>query len=302
MSVGRIATNFLLQQSQGFLQRNQTALSKLQEKTATGQQINRASDDPLGLTSLLDVNRTLNNDEQYKKNVEAARSELETADTALSQMSSLFLRASELATQGATVTTGPDGMKAIAKEVDLLVEQLVQLGNASIEGKYLFSGVKTTTVPFNRSGDIITYAGTPQTQAYQRQVDVDDNAPITINTPGDKLLGTSAGGTFKVLIDLKNNLLAGDTTATRAKLDELKTSIDSLLTVQSDLGATLNQVLLTKNRLEERQDTYSQLYARLQDIDLPKTITDLTAKEQTYQASLSLMGRILPQSLMDFLR
>ena len=301
MSIGRLSTSFALQQAQGWLQSNQSKLNKLQEKTSTGQNVNRPSDDPLALANLLNVNQGINHNEQYIKNIDVGLSELQSTDSAVGQVVEIINRASELATQGANVTTGADGMASISKELDLLTNQLVQLGNSSLNGVYLFAGVKTSVAPFVRTGDVVTYSGTLSTEAYQREIDIDNTTTTTLNTPGDRLLGTSTSGLMKVMIDLKNNLAAGDTINTRVRLDELKAQLESTLSIQSEVGANINRLTLTKDRTNNSQDSFAQLYASIQTVDLAKTITDLRFQEQVQQSSLSVLGRVLPQSLLDFI-
>ena len=301
MSIGRLSTSFALQQAQGWLQSNHSKLNKLQEKTSTGQNVNRPSDDPLALANLLNVNQGINHNEQYIKNIDVGLSELQSTDSAVGQVVEIINRASELATQGANVTTGADGMASISKELDLLTNQLVQLGNSSLNGVYLFAGVKTSVAPFVRTGDVVTYSGTLSTEAYQREIDIDNTTTTTLNTPGDRLLGTSTSGLMKVMIDLKNNLAAGDTINTRVRLDELKTQLESTLSIQSEVGANINRLTLTKDRTNNSQDSFAQLYASIQTVDLAKTITDLRFQEQVQQSSLSVLGRVLPQSLLDFI-
>ena len=301
MSIGRLSTSFALQQAQGWLQSNQSKLNKLQEKTSTGQNVNRPSDDPLALANLLNVNQGINHNEQYIKNIDVGLSELQSTDSAVGQVVEIINRASELATQGANVTTGADGMASISKELDLLTNQLVQLGNSSLNGVYLFAGVKTSVAPFVRTGDVVTYSGTLSTEAYQREIDIDNTTTTTLNTPGDRLLGTSTSGLMKVMIDLKNNLAAGDTINTRVRLDELKAQLESTLSIQSEVGSNINRLTLTKDRTNNSQDSFAQLYASIQTVDLAKTITDLRFQEQVQQSSLSVLGRVLPQSLLDFI-
>ncbi|MCS6266923.1 MAG: flagellar hook-associated protein FlgL [Vampirovibrio sp.] len=301
MNIGRLSTSFALQQAQGWLQSNQSKLNKLQEKTSTGQNVNRPSDDPLALANLLNVNQGINHNEQYIKNIDVGLSELQSTDSAVGQVVDIINRASELATQGANVTTGINGMTSISKEIDLLTNQLVQLGNSSINGVYLFAGVKTSAAPFVRTADVVTYSGTLSTEAYQREIDIDNTTTTTLNTPGDRLFGDSTSGLLKVMIDLKNNLAAGSTTDTRARLDELKTQLESTLSIQSEVGANINRLTLTKDRTNNSQDSFAQLYAGIQNVDMAKTITDLRFQEQIQQTSLSVLGRVLPKSLLDFI-
>ncbi len=303
MSIGRIATGFQAQQSNQWLQQSQVTLNRLQEKASLGKNIVRASDDPLGLTQLMTVTRSMNEDEQFMKNINTGISELQSTDAAITQMIEIVQRASELGTQGANVTTGAAGMASLGREVDLLVDQMVQLGNFQLGENYLFGGVITDSPPFSRALDVITYAGTPNTEAFQRQVDISKQASLTINVGGDTLLGdTSAPGVFRTLIDLKNALNAGDTVVTRDQLDLLKTDLANLLASQATMGATLNQLNSTLERTQARQESSAQLYGEIQNVDLPELVTNLRFQEQVNEASLGVMARILPQSLFNFLR
>jgi flagellar hook-associated protein 3 FlgL len=118
---------------------------------------------------------------------------------------------------------------------------------------------------------------------------------------GDMLLGDTTSGAFKVLIDLKNALVAGDTATTRAQLDLLKANSDNMVNQQANIGSTLNQLNLTQERTQSKQDVASQLYSQLQDVDMPQLITNLRFQEQINEASLGVMGRILPKSIFNFL-
>jgi flagellar hook-associated protein 3 FlgL len=148
---------------------------------------------------------------------------------------------------------------------------------------------------------VVTYSGTPSTQAFQREIDIDGTTTATLNTPGDTVFGTSTSGLLNVFITLKNNLAAGNTTDTRTRLDELKTQLEYTLSIQSEVGASINRLTLTKDRTDNSQDSFAQLYAGIQNVDMAKTITDLRFQEQVQQTSLSVLGRVLPKSLMDFI-
>jgi flagellar hook-associated protein 3 FlgL len=244
----------------------------------------------------------MNEDEQYIKNIATGVSELKATDAAMTQMVEILQRAKELGTQGANITTGANGMLSISKEVNLLTDQLVQLGNFKLGDIHLFAGASTNTVPYTRVGDVVTYAGTPSTGNFERQIDVAKNSSVTLNVTGDILLGDTTAGVFKTMIDLKNALAAADTTTTRTQLDLLTTQMNSLLSSQATIGSTLNQLNSTQDRTQTRQDSSAQLYSTLQDVDMPKLVTDLRFQEQINQSSLGVMARILPQSLFSFLR
>ena len=66
MSINRVTSMLLSQQSVYYLSNNLSLLSKTQEKLSSQQNINRASDDPVGLTRILDLNNTLRTDQRCR--------------------------------------------------------------------------------------------------------------------------------------------------------------------------------------------------------------------------------------------
>jgi flagellar hook-associated protein 3 FlgL len=322
MSIYRVTSNVLSNQSLYFLGQNMSALSSLQEKMSSQQNINKPSDDPVGLTRLLYLNTSLAADTRYSSNIDSALTETNTADTVLNNMTTLVQRAQELATQAATFSNNQDGRNAIALEIDQIVNQLVQLGNTDISGKYIFGGFKTDTPPFSRTGDDINYNGTPTTEPWQRPIEVSQGIQVPVNINGDNLLGqvqvTTPGpplpvtfsgtshGLFQTLINLKQNLeSAGDPiqlSEIRNRLDELTTGLNDVLKEQSTVGAITNRLTLTQGRIQDRQSVLTQQFASIQNVDMPKTIANLNQQQNTFQASLSVVGRLLSTSLLDYLR
>ena len=139
----------------------------MQERVSVGQNVIRASDDPLGLNQLLDLSETIETDDQYLENIQAGLSELAVVDGALNDTVSLIQRAVELITQAATFTAADtDSLSAIRDEIDEIVDQLVQIGNTELSGRFLFGGTNTGVPPFDRvvnaGQDDVVYNGTPQ--------------------------------------------------------------------------------------------------------------------------------------------
>jgi flagellar hook-associated protein 3 FlgL len=297
-------------------------LSKTQEKLSSGQNINRASDDPVGLTRILDLSNTLRTDSRFSQNIQDATSEVNTTDKVMDNMVSLIQRAQELTTQAASFSNNQNGRDAIALEIDQIINQMVQLGNTDISGKYIFGGFKTDTPPFSRLNDDISYNGTPPTSSWQRNVEIARGIQVGVNINGDDLLGqvqvTTAGpplpptfaagshGLFKTLIELKQDLQAGadpnQLTEIRSRLDELTTDLNTVLSKQAIVGSISNRLDLTQGRIEERKTILTTQYSSIQDIDMPATIANLNQQQNMFQASLNMTGRLMQTSLLDFLR
>ncbi len=118
-------------------------------QSATEKRINRPSDDPAGMSRVLNYRSSLNNIGQYQKNVQTAEGWLKTADGILStQVSTLITRFTELAQMGANGVFQSENREEISFEMRHIYEQMIQLANAKYEGQHIFAGQKTDQPAF----------------------------------------------------------------------------------------------------------------------------------------------------------
>ena len=126
-------------------------LQDLQNKIATGENILRASDDPVGSVELSGLNVVKKQIEQYERNVNSANDRLSLIDKNLENLSNVFIRVQELIIQASSDVLGASDREAIAIEVDQMKEEILSLANAQdSNGSFLFSGYKTNTIPFEK--------------------------------------------------------------------------------------------------------------------------------------------------------
>ena len=133
-------------------------LQDLQNKIASGENILRASDDPVGSVELSGLSVVQKQIEQYERNVGSASDRLTLLDKNLENISSIMIRAQELIIQASSDTLGASDREVIALEVDEMKKEIMNAGNAQdSNGSFLFSGYKTKIQPFTEdlSGKII---------------------------------------------------------------------------------------------------------------------------------------------------
>ena len=124
-------------------------LQDLQNKIATGENILRASDDPVGSVELSGLNVVKKQIEQYERNVNAANDRLTLLDKNLENLSNIMIRAQELLIQASSDVLGASDRESIALEIDEMKEEILSVANAQdSNGSYLFSGYKTSIIPF----------------------------------------------------------------------------------------------------------------------------------------------------------
>ncbi|MGM0444042.1 MAG: flagellar hook-associated protein FlgL [Fibrobacterota bacterium] len=125
------------------IQERYAELAKMQKKLATGKELQRASDDPIGVTNALELRSQRSRLEQYEKNMDDAKSWMKVSDTAMSSMHEVMKRANELAVQADNDTLSSQERNQITEEVGQLTKQMASLVNTKYKGNYIFSGSHT---------------------------------------------------------------------------------------------------------------------------------------------------------------
>lgn len=291
---GMLNTNMLRN-----LNNNLTRLEKLQNQMSTGRKINKPSDDPVGIGFSLRYRSGLEANEQYQRNVDSAISWTDHIDKIIGEANDVLQRARELAVQGANGTNPDFSSDAIAEEIDQLYQHLVTIGNTQFNGKYIFNGQLTDIKPYEIG---TAESMTPDKGAIPIEVGV--GITIQVNLSGSDLFGsaTDATNAFKVLIDLRDALLADDKTAVQNSMGKIDNRIETVLEKWAEIGARSNRIELVKNRLEDENINLQSLLMNTEDADIAALMINLKTEESIYQASLSTGARIIQPSLVDFLK
>jgi flagellar hook-associated protein 3 FlgL len=285
------------------LNRTLTDMAKLQEQMTTGRKINRASDDPVGITYALRYRRELTGNVQYQKNIDMALSWLDFNDTVLQQAQDVLKRLKELSVQGANGTNPDVALSNIADEVKQLKDQIVDIANSTLNGKYVFNGEKTDVIPYDPTvSPFDPSAIQTDTGAIYYMVGV--GVKLQINLSGSDVFGRpgEADNIFAVFDQIITALESGDHAGVSAQIGNIESRMDKILTQQSEIGARVNRVELMQNRLKDLEINLTDLQSKTEDVDFEKLIIDAKINENIYQASLSVGARIITPSLVDFLK
>ncbi|MFD7524837.1 flagellar hook-associated protein FlgL [Paenibacillus chitinolyticus] len=302
----RITQNMMSSSMMKNLQTNYNRLDKYQEQLLTQQRINRPSDDPVGISSSLRYRGEIDMTDQFAENAKDADSWMNFTDTVMNEAVQLLQTASEKAVQGATESINPEARKILASEIDELYKQLVAVGNSQFKGKYIFNGQMTDQKPFSDDPANTAYNLDEGIMRYQ----IGAGIYVDVNSIGKDVFGafqdpadpTKVTNVFKVLDNLKIALNADKTVDIQTSIKDIQSGLDRILYAQADVGARQNRLKFTTDRLEDLTLNYTDLQSKIEDVNVPKTITDLKTAESVFQASLDTMGRIIRPSLLDFLR
>jgi flagellar hook-associated protein 3 FlgL len=111
------------------------------------------------------------------------------------------------------------------------------------------------------------------------------------------------GSMFDAVIKLRDNLLAGNKDYMGGQgLASVQASMANLQTTISELGSRDSRLEFVSKRLEQEQPKVVEKLANEIDLDLTEGITRLKMLDTTHQAALRTAAKILPPTLMDYLR
>ncbi len=281
------------------LRTSSSRLENLQNKLTTGKEIRYPSDSPSGVVESLRIQTALYEVEQFDENAADGLAWMNSTEQALDSLQTVLSRARDLAVMGASGTLPQQSFEALADEMDDLYSEAVDILNASHAGKYIFSGQRIEARPFSLDGlGNVVYSGDNKT--FNREIG--PGSLVDINVAGDRFMAVGAN-VFASLKALRDDLRVGNyKQVSRVRIGELSASIDKTLGIRSDVGAKMNRLELVRTRTLDTRNNLNELLGQIEDVDLERTLIELKIAEMAHDVALSVGARIIPKSLVDFLR
>jgi flagellar hook-associated protein 3 FlgL len=213
------------------------------------------------------------------------------------------MRLQELAsTAGGSSLTAGDRASELA-EIDSIRTNLVSIANTQSQGKYLFAGTKTTTVPF-------TDAVPPALPAYNGDqgsinVGVSPSQTVTTNIPGNQVFENGGPGStsnfFQAIADLRDGITSNNTAQIQTASSNLTTVLDNLNQVLSMLGGRQAGLSALTDTLSGFNVSLQGLQNTQQATDYPKAAVEYSSDQIAQSATLSSMAKISKTNLFDYL-
>lgn len=185
VNISRITHNLRADLLIGSLQRSQLEVFTEQSRIATGRQFVTPSENPVLASQVLDLTRSLQQQDQFSANLRHGDNTLSAADEALTEVNSLLIEAATIASENVSNLTSAAEREAVAELVAGIRIQLQNVGNRQFGNRFLFAGRDTLSRPFVEALGGVAYVGDTGdliTRAAQGQDEV-------INVTGDRLFG-----------------------------------------------------------------------------------------------------------------
>ncbi|MES9870114.1 MAG: flagellar hook-associated protein FlgL [Sedimenticola sp.] len=299
----RVSTNLIFQRGLDGILTRQAEASVTQQQIATGKRILEPSDDPIGITKVLNFNKQIETVEQYQKNIIGLKNRLELEENALTGVQNMLQRVRELTIQGGNDTYSTAQRATIALEVRELLSGVYDLANSTdTSGDYLFAGYQGKTQPFTISGGSYVFNG----DMGQRKIRVSADRTIADSDSGFEVfmdIPTAAGGTrnlFETVESIAVALEAG--TSPISILDDLELGMDNIVLTRSRVGARLSSIDEQEVQNENTRTSLEMNRSKVEDLDYAKAISEFTQSEIALEAAQKVFIKMQELSLFNFLR
>ena len=282
-------------------------INKYQNQISTGKLFQYASEAPVAAAQSIRYKSRIAQLEQNENNIEDAKEMLKVADTALASYDEILSRIYELSTQAANVgTMGQEERDAIKIEVQQLKKEIISLSNTQYNGRYIFSGFKTNTPLMNDDG---TYKANVVTSGEDKEAinySIGFGGKLQVNVLGPDIFGEASeeGGKSGIILDIESFIDALDRADADGMIDASKLITQNLqksVDARADVGARLNRLELTKNRIENTSTDLEEALSLNDDAEYTEAITKWTSSRTVYQAALQTGAKSLQISLLNYL-
>lgn len=287
----RVTNKMMADNINAQLFRQTEQMAKTQEHIVTGKRINRASDDPSGMSSVLSYRKTISGLEQFSENISSGKLHIDSVDNVLEMATDLLRDAKEIAYDSV-----PDKRAALAADVAVLREQMLQMANYKIDGKYAFSGDLTDTEPYNST--TWNYNGDGGT----KDIIIGENMETNLSADGRVIFGPDGDNVFDILNDLEAALLLPDPAAIESQISRAEGAVDRIETVRAQNAGIHKRLDATDNHYSYFKLSVEEMLAKTEDADIAEAIINFKVQQTTYESTLATSSMILQKSLVDFLR
>lgn len=278
-------------------------LMNAQMPVATGKRINKPSDDPSGMGSVLNYRRTLGSIAQYQRNISQADVRLKLSETTLNGASELLNTAKNIAGDHANGQRPLADRQIAAEQIDNIRRQLVDLANMKNGDVYIFGGRATNSPPFTLDSvtDVVSYNGDNSANADAR-VMVGENVEVSIKANGQEIF-MGVEDMFALLKDIKDELALAvpNTAIIQDRQTRLFSALDQLQGIRSQGATTANRIEASNMQLDRFEMTIQDLLAGIENADPAEAIVTLKAQETAYETTLQSAARIIQPNLLKFL-
>lgn len=281
--------------------------ARLDRQISTQKRILQPSDDPVGSVQLLGLQKEQVAMAQYQKNIANAKSQLSQGELQLDTMTNMLMRLRELTQTAANGSLSEGDRKAVASEVAIIKDGLLDLVNARNEsGSSLFSGSKVdetalvkVTDPKDTDFGGYRYKG----DHLVREVGIAKGVTVGLNQTADQLF-LQPDDFFKRLdsmVKAINDAAPDAIEQARGMLGRSQTLQDNISQAVSTIGARINLLDQIDESHAEKGVYSKEVSNQIESLDYAEAATRQAHVLRALQVQQQAFAKVNGLSLFNYM-
>ncbi len=302
----RVSTSQLYASNLAGIHQQNAELAKVQNQLANGTKIQTPSDDPAAATRIVDLNRAIDRNEQFKTNGDFAFNRLNQSETVLDAVDSTLNRVEGLifSGMGQDAKTRPQLASQLRDELSIITDLAnTRDGN----GDYLYAGFSTDQKPFDDSGANVVYNGGDATQ--KRNIQIAADRRVADGNSGQEIFeDTGAGRSVfaiveAVIIELENGAAtpASISAVINTAAPDLTSAKENLELVRNSIASRMGMINTEQDIAKQMNETFKDQRSELNDVDLAEIALKLNQLQTSLQAAQQTFVKTQELSLFNFI-
>ncbi len=329
----RVTQNSIIPKYQRTLEETQYRRFLEQSRLSTGKNIVSISEKPKEIVMVKHFNTLVSQNEKYLDNLELTLSEIQNVSDQITTIGDKFREIRDHSINAAREGAS-SSLYTIGVQIRDLMKDVVNLANMEFNGHYVFSGTKTSaesiipeppqqnnlpfeiidgeSTPENISGFEVVFKGNLK----DRIINKSANSTEKVNVTADNLFGEAGAEAFKSIVNLYNTITFNPDGSKRDLTDALTTedigklnvfqkeiahSYEKINRTNGELGVRINRLEAIRQQTEEESVRLKEFRSIHEDTDVADSAIKLSKEENLLQYTLQVGGRLIRQSLLDFL-
>ena len=263
-----INTNLSSAMVQKNLSKSTLDLGKTMQRLSTGMRINSAGDDAAGLSLSEKLKSHIDSSEITKQNAQSGINMLQVAESDLSVIQNNLQRMRDLSIQASNGVYSTSERKFIDLEFQQRIKEIDRISNSS------------------QFSDLFLLNGTLGTAGSGLKLQIGTYAtPVTTNTID---ISAAFSTTNTIALGLSTSKVTTVATALSA-ITSLDTAINTVSSRRSLIGANINRLQTTVERIDVRKENLTASYSTIRDTDVAKETANMSKLQVLQQAGSMLL-------------
>jgi flagellar hook-associated protein 3 FlgL len=282
------------------INRASDAFMRAQREVSSGKRLHVPSDDPSATARVIGEYAEQRSLDSYAKASDSVESRLMVADSVLTDVILRLQDAQVKAAAAANSFLTQAQRDALALELEGIRDALLTAINQQFRGTYVFSGTQITVAPYEKdaSGAVGAYQGNAESQ----RVDVDRARDLAVTFDGAAVMGDVFESVEQLVSAVRAGNTAGPGFTVADGMAKLNEAFSRATTMQSRVGAMLNDVDEQQGRLAEVKRASVARRSSLEDANLAEAISKLQQARTAHESALAAVAAAGRPSLLDYLK